>query len=375
MKKLYVYADEATFLRGSKEILGTGIFISQIQIDQAVVNDAMKLLLADPDFDKKMDKRTADYGYFHASEDSKNAHSHFCRTIVEKASGNFVYSYLSKKNRAFRSEESLYRLTLKLVSSKFMDEPYDVEMIVEERMGFGQNSISRFLDSLNREYALLANNQPGIINIFSKISITTADKKQPGLQIVDFMLWAMNRSMMIPKNNTWKDRLNLRLNDFVRTEDYDQSSGNYYINKSAIDYNDLDNVRCKYPYHVPTDIPKEGATVLDYYQYIENIITHLNTGEIPEHCIHWKESIQKSHEIITGNKFVETSLKFICYTFIYIFDTMPVYKELADKDEEDWLDILFAKRLAGIVVANGAIHNARTRDAILRWKWGQKILN
>lgn len=81
MKKLYVYADEAAFLRGTEEILGTGILISETPIDQTVVTTAMKLLFDDPDFDKKMDQRTIDNGYFHASEDSKNGHSHFCRVL------------------------------------------------------------------------------------------------------------------------------------------------------------------------------------------------------------------------------------------------------------------------------------------------------
>ncbi|MBC7408803.1 MAG: hypothetical protein H7339_10480 [Arcicella sp.] len=92
MKKFYVYADEATFNRGSEEFLGTGIFISETQVNQEVVVHALKLLADDTDFDKKMDDRTINHGYFHASEDSKNAHSHFCRSIVERGNGNFIYS-------------------------------------------------------------------------------------------------------------------------------------------------------------------------------------------------------------------------------------------------------------------------------------------
>jgi len=110
-----------------------------------------------------------------------------------------------------------------------MDEPCDVEMIIEGRMGFGQHNVNQFLAEFHKEYALLADNLPSIINIFSKISITIADKTHPGLQVVDFMLWAMNRVMMIPCNNTWRDRLTLKLMEFLSTEDADQNSGHYYL--------------------------------------------------------------------------------------------------------------------------------------------------
>jgi hypothetical protein len=371
MKKLYVYADEAAFLRGTEEILGTGILISETPIDQTVVTTAMKLLFDDQEFDKKMDQRTIDNGYFHASEDSKNGHSHFCRGIVGNISGNFVYSYLSKTNRSNRSAESLFRLTLKLVCGKFMDEPCDVEMIVEGRMGFGQHNVNQFLAEFHKEYALLADNLPSIINIFSKISITIADKTHPGLQVVDFILWAMNRTMMTPGNNVWRDRLTLKLREFLSTEDADQSSGHYYLKKPLLDYTHLDDSRISYPYPVPKEIPK-SADLLDYYDFIENTLAHYSTAVLPLHCLHWQEAIQQSNAMITNGKFDESALKFICYTFIYIFDTLPIYGEFSDDDQEAWLDILFAKRLAGIVIGNGRIHHGRTRDAILRWKWAQQ---
>jgi len=108
MKKLYIYADEAAFLSGTEEILGTGILISETPIDQTVVTTAMKLLFDDPDFDKKMDQRTIDNGYFHASEDSKNGHSHFCRGIVGNISSNLCIPTLVKPTAATGQQKASF---------------------------------------------------------------------------------------------------------------------------------------------------------------------------------------------------------------------------------------------------------------------------
>jgi hypothetical protein len=377
MKKRYVYADEASFLRGTEEILGTGIFISKTQIEGKIITQAMQLLISDPDFDKKMDQRTFDHGYFHASEDSKNAHSHLCRCIVENVSGNFVYSYLSKNGQPGRPDESLYRLTLKLVFSKFMNEPCEVDLIMEERMGFSQYVVSRFLKEYYQEYARIAGNLPSIINIFPKISISVSGKSQPGLQVVDFILWAMNRSMMIPKLNTWRERLKLKLSESMRSENGQQVSGNYFINKPVLEYAELTNTRINYPFNLPENIPIVDAHITNYYHYIELFLTHISLGQLPDHCLHLQGGVIKSQEVISGKEaFNEKSLQLICYTFIYLFDTLPVYRDFKEEDEESWLNILFAKRLAGIAVGSGGIHHGRTRDSILRWKWAQnKMIN
>lgn len=239
-------------------------------------------------------------------------------------------------------------------------------------MGFGQHNVNQFLAEFHKEYALLADKLPSIINIFSKISITIADKTHPGLQVVDFMLWAMNRVMMIPRNNTWRDRLTLKSMELLSTEDADQNSGHYYLNKPILDYKNLQHSKISYPYLVPKKIPK-SADVSDYYDFIENTLIHYSSAVLPTHSQHWQEDIQRSYVMITSSKFDEPALKFICYTFIYIFDTLPIYGELSDGDEETWLDILFAKRLAGIVIGKGGIHHGRTKDAVLRRKWRDSI--
>lgn len=79
--EIFAYADETIFDIDSAQgiyAVGYGIFISQHPITSDVVSEAMTNLKNDPEINDTSDISTIAHGYFHASEDSKNAHSHFC---------------------------------------------------------------------------------------------------------------------------------------------------------------------------------------------------------------------------------------------------------------------------------------------------------
>ncbi len=80
----HVYSDESTF-SDPRLCIGVGMLLSDSDISAALITNAMNALREDPDrFEgrsKTIDDRTIERGYFHASEDSKNAHSHLCNQI------------------------------------------------------------------------------------------------------------------------------------------------------------------------------------------------------------------------------------------------------------------------------------------------------
>jgi hypothetical protein len=72
---LYAYIDEmGTPSSCGNEEFALGAFLSETDIPEELMCLAFERLAADPDI-IDMDRETIQRGYFHASEDSKNAHS------------------------------------------------------------------------------------------------------------------------------------------------------------------------------------------------------------------------------------------------------------------------------------------------------------
>lgn len=367
MKKLYAYSDEATFHRGTDRITGTGILFTKTPITEEIIKNALSKLKVDEDFDLKKDSRTIQRGYFHGSEDSKNAHSYLCREIVKNIEGSFTYSYIKQGDitNKLEDQEKYNRLTLQLASTKLFQGYYDVDLVVEERTKFNNIQAQKFISRFYFGVEVLSYKLPSIINLFPKLNVKVAGKKNIGLQVVDFILWAMNRSFMSPPDNIWRDRLELKMSDHFKVEDGSEFGGNFYLKQNLLGYN-LD-LPINYPYPVPDDMPKAGAHVINYYIYIEELIELFFKQKLPLHAQHIYEYLEKSMDYINQPKsFDEKKLKFICSSFIKVFDTIPIYAEL--ENEDVWLDTLYSKRLAGLIIRNDGIHNGRTRDSILRWK-------
>ena len=373
-KEIFVYSDESIFLRGKTEYVGTAHMITMEPVQNDLVINALHFLSTDCDFDNKKDTLTISRRYFHASKDSKNAHGHFCKGIRENIKCSFLYSYVKKpiapiKNK---SNEALARLTFKIASTRFFDEHFNIHFIIESREGFNSNVANDVINSLYRDIERMAYNMPSIISIFPEVNIEFRDKNDPGLQTVDFLLWSMNRSLYEPPNKFWKDQVNLKLLEYSHDENKSTFGGSYYLNENILSFNS--SLRLDYPYKTPENT-KDGATVLDYYVFIENIIISYADNPIPRHAQFLVLKIEKAKKSILKDKkhFTEKDLEIICSTFIRIFDTIPIYDELKDSDKEQWEDILFARRLSGLVLVNNTINSSRTRSAILRFKWHEQF--
>ena len=84
MKEWYIYIDESgdpnpQIVEGSEAIFSAGMLLTTSEVVQSQINEALGKLKNDSDFDDDLDTNTLDRGYFHASFDSKNAHSYICR--------------------------------------------------------------------------------------------------------------------------------------------------------------------------------------------------------------------------------------------------------------------------------------------------------
>jgi len=95
----YVYCDESTF-SDPKPCIGIGMLITETEIAPSAIEEALQRLQNDPDIliepAKKLDEQTLKRRYFHASEDSKNAHSYLCEQINKLDAAEFVCDFFDK---------------------------------------------------------------------------------------------------------------------------------------------------------------------------------------------------------------------------------------------------------------------------------------
>jgi hypothetical protein len=366
---LYAYTDETEFKRSESDletIVGTGILITNKEIDRSFVFEAMDGLRADVEKDSR-DLETLKRNYFHASEDSKNGHSYICKAINENISGSFRYSFYERKNqktwKKFKSTENLNRLTLGLSSLEFFESNIDkVILTVENRNGFEQTAAENWINHWYKQLDLATYKHPSFLTYYPDLEIKISNKLCPGIQATDFILWTLNRANKSKPDETWKKRLNLKLYSEYYEEKGTQSGGTYRLNSFSIDYG-----RLNYPFKV--NDPETNDELFQSYLTIEQTVRHISKIDLPEHVRHLEPMLSIIRNLFDNDKHLSyEKLSLMSSIFIRFFDTLPIYEALDDIDELKWSLILKAKKMAGLFLRNDLIHGVRSSDAILRWR-------
>ncbi|WP_146647927.1 hypothetical protein [Labilithrix luteola] len=189
-------------------------------IPSVVVERALEALAADPE-SNEIDRKTLERGYFHASLDSKNAHSAICRSIVREG---FAATFSSKrwhfdqKQSETHSGHRLHRLAAMLSIEAILQDDYDViHVVVARRLGsFEDHEIARW-PAYCREVQFGSTIRESFLTLpgrYPLITAAPAGADEPGIQVCDFILWATQRArpegLTLRGKRDWVDRLGLR---------------------------------------------------------------------------------------------------------------------------------------------------------------------
>lgn len=193
---MFVYLDETEFGDGS--FSGYGCLVSPTRIGRAVIDEALENLRDDPDRfnprQKPMDDRTLQRSFFHAADDSKNAHSHLCRSICKHVVGDYNSHIFHTGAHSFSSKDELYDLASKLAVVGLFSRSAELTFIFERRGNLNVLALlSKWWPVLWFDLARNAYASPFIVKYYPKVSFEVLDKSEPGLQVVDFMLWAAQK--------------------------------------------------------------------------------------------------------------------------------------------------------------------------------------
>lgn len=206
---MYVYLDETEFGEGA--FSGYASLITEERIGQKVIDDALENLRIDTDRflmpQKTMDDRTLERGYFHAADDSKNAHSHLCNAINKHVIGNFKSHIFHAKKHSFTGIEEIYNLASQLAVVSLFSKARELTFIFEGRNGLSvQALLEKWWPELWKGLSQNCFSAPFVVKYYPDVRFEISEKSNPGSQVVDFILWASQRALYA-KDPKWYDRL------------------------------------------------------------------------------------------------------------------------------------------------------------------------
>jgi len=190
------FLDETIFGENNNYI-GYGLIIAENNY-KTIVNEALYNLENDPDIKKpnfkKKDERTLQENYFHASEDSDNAHSSLSNSINKYLKGNFYYSFFDKYKNNYNDNFLLTLSSTSLLFNIFKSkEP--VEIIYEQRNELTKEKLHKWITNYRDFIICSIFDRPLIKYYFPEYIIKTETKLNEGLQIADYILWTVGRKI------------------------------------------------------------------------------------------------------------------------------------------------------------------------------------
>jgi len=206
----YIYCDESIFSE-PRPCAGVGMLISDTEIFSVLIENAINKLMKDEDRLKEpaktLDDRTIHRHFFHASEDSKNAHSHLCDQINTISDAEFVCDFFDKGklSEQERYDTYLYRQATILSSVKATHTTDTISFHFENREDISIDSLIKFYSEFEESSLMGIYDLPFVPHFFPKVEFKIVDKSNPGMQCSDFILWTVNRH--VNGDKVWLNRI------------------------------------------------------------------------------------------------------------------------------------------------------------------------
>lgn len=356
---MYIYLDETSF-GGNTEYSGYGCLISKDRISNAVVDEALENLRNDQDRFKdkfiSQDDRTLERKFFHAADDSQNAHSHFCNSINKNIIGKFNSHFFHLEKSKLNSIEEAYDLALKLSVLSVFHESQEVVFIFEERNDLTEVYIRKWWQSLWLDVFKSQFNHPYMVTYFPKLKFEIKTKYEPGIQVVDFILWASSRQV-INKKCPWLSRVKSWFSTTVTPEG--KSWGGHSLSLGRVDKDEDERYSIKDYKHDDPEL-NSIAYLTHYIVHAQKVINVVYSQGKHDCIAHFWDEI----EYLEKNKCVNSNsehINRISACFLKLFDNVAVIKkETKPDDKAFWLSC--RKCLAYALhshCVNGKFHSIR----------------
>lgn len=351
----HIYLDINIFGK-ENEFIGYGALVCNEEIHASKVNMALNDLKNDPDIKspniKDLDELVIRRGYFHASKDSQNAHSHICLSLNNNIEGLYRAElfdrYISRSNseKAFQLIRNLYLL-------KALNTRENITVVFEQSNNLKLEYFESSFKRLYRELLSSSYSNPFEPVFYPKVNFKIAKKSEPGLQFIDFLLWATQRKFN--GKDDWYNRINA-VNTSESKNEYNIWSGiNFEINYSP---------SVAESFYAPADIKADDIQINDdmlikVFLSAIKIVSYYSENHLPRNINHIKEDLLYLHN---NRKDLNAYgyIKKLAKAFLLLFDMIPLIK--ASTTETEKLFLITAKKYLSAVLNNEIIEGKKAAD-------------
>lgn len=372
---MYLYIDETIFNHNGKQCYGVGAFLTENKIENTITSTALSNLANDSDINcegtKKQDFKTLENGYFHACDDSKNGHSHLCRIISEKLCGNFIYSYHDLDSNKIlnqnKIDEYYHKLNTMLSMIPVLKYSEQISIFIEGRTQFTQEVVNKFKEKFYSFRDLNVYTTPFLLTIYPELVIEVCDKHNPGLQVTDFILWAVNNKLDNNKS-VWINRLNLKSDLSYNQRNGNMSGGRYILNPKLLNDNKINRRNVYLDIYKNSDSKFSNSDIAQLYLEAEVKLHELSKKSLPSHVSYMEADLKKlCDKLCETKRFTSNDLKSVAIIYIRLFDTLPIYKGLDKNADRDIFEkLIYTKKYLAITLHKDLIHGVEMSDYLVK---------
>lgn len=353
-----IYCDESTFSE-PRPCTGVGMLITESELASDLIETALKNLSDDKDRlvepEKTLDDRTISRKFFHASEDSKNAHSHLCDQINSISSAEFVCDFFDKDKLAAHEQYDnyLYRQATILSSVKATYTADPITIHFENRTDLSLESIGKVYRELEESSLMGIYDLPYIPHFFPKVDFKIVDKSDPGIQCADFILWTVNRA--VNGKNVWLERIKSPIKSSFSTK-----SGSWGGKDIKLGMGLKDPVI----YYTITDFPVDSDKSIDRNLYINFFLHAAKVVEYylhnpSPHITHLLEEAKDAADNKTNASYDKYFDK-LAIAYLKLFDMTPVINNSMSSHDKEFL--LLSKKYMSLLLRRDLIDGVITRN-------------
>jgi|GEM_PF-3222092 hypothetical protein len=336
-KAFYVYLDESTFGESS-EYSGYACFITKERITTDVIEEALINLEQDSNRHeerfKKQDKRTLARRYFHASDDSKNAHHHLCDSINKNVKGEFHSHFFNIQKNAFKNCSEAYDLASRLSILNVFSKTSEVVFIFEKRNGISASYLRSWWDSLWRDIFMAAFTHPHIKTYYPDFKFEIKSKSEPGLQVVDFLFWASSRQVS-SKRCPWLKRIKAWSRNEFKSEN--ETFGGHSLKLGILGFTENEKSYYDISDYRHNDQYLNSVEYLIYYivstQKVINAVAKNGNVDGVNHFWDEIEFLEANKTVISNESHIEKMA--IC--FLKLFDNISLINSHTSPDDKAFL--------------------------------------
>jgi hypothetical protein len=292
---------------------------------------------------KTQDERTQRRGYFHAADDSQNAHSHWLDQVNANFTGIFFYSI---REGDVQSDAVAFREHLRYALMSSLSRGGRVTAIFEQRNGFGSDAASAVVEEI---YAGLDWSQfeiPQVCFHYPRVDVEIGEKSDAGLQAVDFMLWACLQKLTSPNSSKarWRERLEVRFTadapDLGQVQKYGQLRGIRNTAEVALGGRGV----------YESDVIRqelENEPAVNVYERIETAVRRTVSGVSIEAIAHLRGFAEDAITRL-DREVAPHNVAMVARAFLRLFEMVPLYRKPIE--EAEFAKMYAAKKLAAVMV-------------------------